>query len=851
VEDFELEPTELTGALISMEFGQGGRIQQLWVAESAIPEGTQEFQFVCPVLEMGEEVTESYFPGTILLGARTDPEDPWILSRNHTANRVSNLDVPPGTMAFEYEFSFLEEISATGKFYEMDEPASQIAWDLRIANQSRRSVEIGELGFPLALNNVYEGFPRTDQGTRDLFHDRAYVHKYIGAGASYIHAQRMNGRPPGLVIFPGEDTKWEFYNHVPSSLNTPFRWEGIPVVYVLSQAAVEREGWPAWFSGHTSMVLEPGDSRTFHMRFAAADRFNPNPVAATLIAAGRPSIGVFPAAVAPIDVPITLNIEGVTPARFTTDIETELETEADEDGGLCVVKAPGLGPLKVTFEDTLGHESDASLLFVPPIETLIERRAEWIVAHQVIKDESAFKHAIVAANTLESSPVLDVETFVTPFGIESGLADALFLAEKNTIYPRRDQIECLEAYLTHFLEKKVVNPSDLSVGSLLPNPHGVAVDSGRAQLYSIVFCLYDAMARIAAGYGATNRNEQAYLDRRDGTWEAMVRQCALEEHNGIPLMSYLYRAANASPERLGKLKEARAQEVLQRRYPLNGESLWNPEVFEEAFWAARDRSDAVGVERYLRYAFAARSLSPCWWWYGSDKRWLETSHPHPGMADKGEMCLGPSTVANSLMFLATLDRDSSRVDQTRLRMAFGGLLGIWALVQEDGSASTGFCPDAASKQFGMNWTTGEVGIGLFHYLRGVSSYVLASRSEGLQTFGCHFEAMEEGAQEHFRLRPWDGVGARIVVRHLGLEISCTNARIREVAFDAGKRNATLSLKNTSDKRSFARVEIKGLWGEKFEVNGKSAQAQNGSLTVQAEIPAHGSHRLQVKVQDNE
>ena len=837
MEDFELEPTELTGSLISMEFGQGGRIQQLWVAESAIPEGTQEFQFVCPVLEMGEEITESYFPGTILLGARTDPEDPWILSRNHTANRVSGLDLPPGTMAFEYEFGLLEEISATGRFYEMEEPISQIAWDLRIANSSRRSVEIGELGFPLALNNVYEGFPRTDQGTRDLFHDRAYVHKFIGAGASYIHAQRMNGRPPGLVIYPGEDTKWEFYNHVPSSLNTPFRWEGIPVVYVLSQAAVEREGWPEWFSGHTSMVLEPGDSRTFHMRFAAADRFHPNPAAATLIAAGRPSIGIFPSAVAPIDVPITLNIEGATPARFSTDVEAEIETDADEDGGLCVVKSPGPGPLKVSFEDTLGRESDATLLFIPPIETLIERRAAWIVEHQVVTADGPFKHAIVAANTLESSPVLDLETFVTPFGIESGLADALFLAEKNTLYPRREQIEAVEAYLTQFLERKIVNPSDLSIGSMLPNPHGVAVDSGRAQLYAIVFCLYDAMARIASGYGSTSRNQQTYLDRRDGTWEAMVRQCALEEHNGIPLMSYLYGSAPGSPARLAGLKEARVQEVSQRRYPLNGESLWSSEVFEEAFWAARERSDAVGVERYLRYAFAVRSLSPCWWWYGSDKRWLESQQPHPGMADKGEMCLGQTTVANSLLFLSTLDRDSNRVDQSRLRMAFGGLLGVWALVQEDGAASMGFCPDAASKQFGMNWTTGDVGLGLFHYLRGVASYVLASRIEGLQTFGCHFEAMEEGPNEHFRLRPWDGVGARVVVRHLGLEISATNARIRELAFDAGKRNATLILKNTSDKRSSARADVRGLWGEQFEVNGVRAQAHEGCLSLAADIPA--------------
>jgi hypothetical protein len=848
MEDFELEPNELTGALISMEFGPGGRIQQLWVAESPIPEGTQEFQFVCPVLEMGEEITESYFPGTVLLGARTDPEDPWILARNENATRMNGLDLPPGTIGFEYEFAFLEEIGATGKFYEMEEPASQIAWDLHIVNRSRRSVEIGELGFPLALNNVYEGFPRTDEGTKELFHDRAYIHKFMGGSASYVHAQRMNGRAPGLLIYPGEDTRWEFYNHAPSSLNTPFRWEGIPVVYVLSQAAVERESWPEWFNGHTSTVLEPGDTRNYHMRFAAADRFNQDPAAATLIAAGRPTISIFPAAVVPVDVPITVNIEGATPTRFETDAEAELETDADEEGGLCVVKASAAGPVKLNFEDTVGRESDASLLFIPPIEELIERRAEWILAHQIAPADGPLHDAIVAANTLESIPVLDPETFLTPFGIESGLADALFLAQKNAIYPNKEQIQVLDAYVTRFLERKVVNPSNFSVGSLLPNPHGVAVDTGRAQLYAMVFCLYDAMARVAAGYGIPGRKPDDYLAKRDSTWESMIRHCDLDEHNGVPLMSYLYKAADTDPA-LKSLKDIRTQEVLQRQYPLNGESLWTTDVFEEAFWAARDRSKAVPMERYLRYAFAARSLSPCWWWYGSDKRWLESVTPNPSMADKGEMCLGPSTVANSLLFISTLDRDSNRWDQAMLRKAFGGLLGVWSLVRQDGAASTGFCPDAASKQFSMSWTTGDVGLSLYHYLRGVGSYVIASRSEGLQTFGCHFEAIGEGTEEHFRLRPWDGVGARVVVRHLGLDISSAHSVIREVTFDAAKRNATLSLKNTSDKRSSARAEVKGLWGESFDVDGKAVTAQNGVLTLAVDIPAHSTHRFHIKVQD--
>jgi hypothetical protein len=293
----------------------------------------------------------------------------------------------------------------------------------------------------------------------------------------------------------------------------------------------------------------------------------------------------------------------------------------------------------------------------------------------------------------------------------------------------------------------------------------------------------------------------------------------------------------------------RRTQMASRKYPFNSGSLWNTAGFEEAFWTARALSDASGMERYLRYATAARSLSPCWWWYGSDKRWTESPQgvSHPALDDKGELCLGPTTVADSLMVLSALDRDSETIHPGRLRMAFGGLLGVWALVRDDGAGSMGFCPDAASKHFGMSWTTGDLGLGLYHYLRGAASFVLASRQIGLLTFGCEFESLEEGPLERFILKPWDGVGRRVVVRHVGLDVSSTTARIKELAFDARKRNATLSLQNTSDKALATQIEIRGLWGERFEVDGAEVHARDGILTAKVTIEAQSMYETEIRV----
>ena len=256
-------------------------------------------------------------------------------------------------------------------------------------------------------------------------------------------------------------------------------------------------------------------------------------------------------------------------------------------------------------------------------------------------------------------------------------------------------------------------------------------------------------------------------------------------------------------------------------------------------------------DRTLRYLAAARSLSPCWWWYASDKRFGEEydGTPNPAMPDKGELCLGPSTVANSRRLLAELERDGAPMDEARLRMAFGGMLAPWALVRSDGAAGMGYCPDPASRMHGVAWTSGDVGLGLFHYLRGVASYVLPSRTQGVVTFGCAFEVEGDGREETFIVRPWDGVGRRIVVRHVGLDVRCEGARLDELRLKATKREATLSLRNSSDKPLPAHLELRGLWGTRFRVDGETVEAANGVLRASVSLKAGEIRSVRIEVME--
>jgi hypothetical protein len=817
MDEFDVGRNELTGSTITLEFGLAGRIGRLWAIDPLKPETHEEFQFVAPPVALGEELAEDYYPGTVLLGVRTGPDEPWMLGRNSYADPIPDDE---GAVAFEYGFGFIDEIRATGRFYEIHEPMSQIVWELRLDNRSRQSVEIGELAFPLALNNVYEGFGDSDKGRHDMQHNRVAVHKFIGGAASHVFAERLTGEGPGLLIFPGDDTRWEFYAHVPASLQTPFHWEGIPVVYVLSKAAAEREDWSGWFMGHTSLVLEPGDSRTYQTRFVSASRGPDDEVSRVLASCGRPAMRIFPAAVAPVDVGIGVEVAGSTPTRFATDEPSELETDSDPEGGYCFVRPETPGMMRLAFEDTQGRESEAHLLFTEPIETLIRNRARWITEHQVHDDPAGNLHrAIVPADNRDGSRITDPEMFAHPFGIECSLADALFLAEKNTIYPDRAEIRVLDEYLEAFVEDDLRNPSDGAVGACLADTRAVAVYYGHRMAHLLVALLYGSMARIGDAYGEGRARPEEHLQKAWRTIVAMARGANSPGGSGYGLERHL-RQIGADLRDQDMLREA--EEVL----------------------SIASRWDAAGDGR-LRTNYAGRPLSPSWWWYGSEAR--RTSLPASLVEDAGEMCLSPDSPAESLQFLQAMDGEDVPVSETAMRGAFGGLLGVWALVRSDGAAGMGFVPDAASRSFGMSTISGDVGIGLYHYLRGMGAYVIPSTSAGVVTFGCHLEGDASGDRETFTLTPWDGVGRKVVVRHVGLQVRCSGGSIRRIRFDPRKRWLEVSVRSDFDKDHLAHLVVRGMWGNRFEVAGADLQALDGQLHVRAPLRARSEAQIEIKV----
>ncbi|MCU0316787.1 MAG: DUF5695 domain-containing protein, partial [Fimbriimonadaceae bacterium] len=607
--DFEERP-ELTGSLISIEFGPGGRMQQLWAQDPGLPDEGEDFQFILPPIQFGEESSDDYYPGTILIGARTSPDESWIVSRNTQALFLSGFEsenYDPSSVSYEYQFPFWEDIRATGRFYEVATPMAHICWDVEIRNAGRVSIEIGELGFPMAFNNYCDDFGWRDDQLAKLWNSRVYLHKYIGGGSSWLFAERMTAQAPGLLVFPGDDTSWEFYAHVPASLNTPYQWEGIPVFYAHSKATIERELWPEWFNDHTSLILEPGDSRRYQMKMVPIESDMHDGVHMTLAAFGKPTVKLLPSAVVPVGQGVSVEVQGHAPSKFYISREAQVATDHDTTSSFCYIQTDEPGALTVSFRDQFDKMCYSHLMFVEPLATLIQKRAQYIAKNQIMEDQNQIIHnAIVLTNIETGAKATEPEDFVDASGLESSLADALFLAEKNAIYPAQEEITVLNRYVRDFLLGTLQNPGNFAVASVIDESTQTATYFGRPLIYPHVFNLYHSLFRIATTYGGTEFSGTDYLIFSYRTAIAMFEQGWRLYVRTVGILGYarLYdlvtdlreNGLREEAEELHNRLLGKAQDLMKLKYPYAGESVLDTSGFEEVFAAARFMGDDDHLE---------------------------------------------------------------------------------------------------------------------------------------------------------------------------------------------------------------------------------------------------------------
>jgi hypothetical protein len=320
--------------------------------------------------------------------------------------------------------------------------ADVLEWAVALTNPGPREVEIGDLAVPFNLAE------RT--GARgDIYTKKLLRHALVAGHGSWAYWERANAVGPYLVMTPGAKTKFEYYDS----------GGGVFTPYVHARAASDaaRALGGNWRLPVSSLTIPPGQTTTYTFRFQwAADVPGVRDV---LYREGKFDTTVVPGMVVPNDVPAMMSLRGrnaIVSIAAEYRSATRIQPLAGKPG-VYTVHFAHLGENMLTVKYGSGEWMSLEFFVTEPLETVIGKRAAFLVDHQQLKDRSKWYYGAFSdwdqKNEILRSPEDrdSLSTWLTDANDDAGNARPAFVASKNVYMPDRTEIAALEAYIGTYL----------------------------------------------------------------------------------------------------------------------------------------------------------------------------------------------------------------------------------------------------------------------------------------------------------------------------------------------------------------------------------------------------------------
>jgi hypothetical protein len=140
-----------------------------------------------------------------------------------------------------------------------------------ITNNANDTVELGSLGLPISINNIFTSRPAEETQARCSLAD-----PYIGLDAGYVRVSHLQGTGNALVITPLDSTPfeaWRFlrepsgsFGYQSQTFEGNYEWQ----VHTLAYAQSEWKNSKPW-NLPTSKILKPAEVYSVGLRFSIAD----------------------------------------------------------------------------------------------------------------------------------------------------------------------------------------------------------------------------------------------------------------------------------------------------------------------------------------------------------------------------------------------------------------------------------------------------------------------------------------------------------------------------------------------------------------------------------------------------
>jgi hypothetical protein len=644
-------------------------------------------------------------------------------------------------------------------------------WTITLANAGNRPIEVGDLAVPFAFAERTP--PRTEIYTHKLLR-----HSLVAGHGSWIYWQRAGGEGPYLVMTPMESTKFEYFD------NSGDGGAFTPYIHAKVAHAATLAARGTWRLPTSALRLaragSPGSRVTYSFRFRWA-----RDVAAVrdvLFEEHKFDTVIVPGMAIPVDLPAMISLHTKNTidriqAEHPSATSVELLGRRGEGANVYRIRFSRLGENMLTVRYGNGLWASLEFFVTEPLETVIKKRAAFLVHRHQHKDPGKWYYGVYGdwdqKNQILRGPEDrdGLSTWLTDASDDAGNARPAYIASKNVFFPRREEIESLEIYVSRYVwgGMQMTDKEKYPFGIYgIPNfkVNRESADEGRngqAHLWRIydyphIIMLYYRMYQIARFYPdlVTYLDAPQYLERAYRTAVAywtVPNQIERWSADEVGTMNEAF-----IPELIDTLEEAGKQEwaaTLRRFWEGKVDRFVNrtPNLYGSEF--AFDSTGFESTGAFAKYAMA-RVLKP-----GEapppglpendfrrrvgyeaalkflnfqlllnmiDRGWLETTYYQLGSDYRGSLSYLLSYMSQMGGWsILDFGLRGAKDPTDYLRLGYASSLSSWALVnsgtaesgygywypalENDGATGGGFVPEA----MGRGWIGKQMPRGAWHY----------------------------------------------------------------------------------------------------------------------------------------
>lgn len=327
-------------------------------------------------------------------------------------------------------------------------------WTVTLTNRGMKPVEIGDLAVPVQ-------FAERTGARGDIYTKKLLRHAYVGGYGSFVYWQRSNGVGPYLVMTPGAGTKFEYYDSS-GGMGAGGFGSFTPYVHAKAAHAAAVASGGNWRLPVSNAAVKPGASLTYTFRLRWAKDFAA--VRDVLVDEGKFDTAVVPGMVVPSDLPAMFSmrtrqkitaVEAEHPA--STRIERVSSGVASAHTSVYRVHFSRLGENMLRVRHGNGEWTSLEFFVTEPLETLIKKRASFLVTQHQHKDPSKWYVGMYSdwdqKNEILRSPEDrdGLSAWLTDANDDAGNARPAYIASKNVFFPEQKEIESLELYISKYL----------------------------------------------------------------------------------------------------------------------------------------------------------------------------------------------------------------------------------------------------------------------------------------------------------------------------------------------------------------------------------------------------------------